>query len=294
MSFEAFFELSPDSCVISGIDGYAKIINEQYVQATGYTREELLAVPVNIIVHPEDRTKIFRSNNPAGPTEQERLAIPEGKVTEFVARIITASGRALWMQWRSIRNGTSLYSIGRDVTETYRREEEYKSLLEVNRMLREKFRDLACVDALTNIGNARSCELTFSSELARARRQRAPLALAMLDIDHFKRVNDLHGHDVGNQVLKEVATTIRRTIRGEDHVFRWGGEEFVCLFPGVDLEEAKRACQRIQEALTTCAAIMPITVSIGISDGTSVVHEPFKAADVRMYEAKKTRNTICL
>lgn len=108
---------------------------------------------------------------------------------------------------------------------------------------------LVHVDPLTGALNRRGLEAAFAREAARAQRLAQPLAIAIIDLDHFKRVNDMYGHDLGDQVLRGVVQVLRDTLRGSDTFSRYGGEEFVLLMPDTSPEEALGILQRVQEQL---------------------------------------------
>jgi diguanylate cyclase (GGDEF)-like protein len=149
-------------------------------------------------------------------------------------------------------------------------------------------------DALTGLPNRRAFEEALAREVARARRVRAPLGLVALDVDHFKRVNDTHGHAAGDAVLREVAARIAAAARAGDLVARIGGEEFAALLGGADLSAAAEAAERIRarvgEAPVAAAGLaLAVTVSAGVAalepgeDGAALLAR----ADARLYEAKR-------
>ncbi len=177
-------------------------------------------------------------------------------------------------------------------------------LKQKNRQLEEmltRVEALAIMDSLTGLYNRRRFEVVLESEFKRAARYQSPLSCLMIDIDHFKRVNDSCGHQGGDTVLREMAQLIQATIREVDTPARWGGEEFIILSPNTPKEKANLAATRILSAITqhTFSGVKggKITVSIGVAgipdpsidDKDKLVH----AADLAMYEAKKKgRNRV--
>jgi diguanylate cyclase len=151
---------------------------------------------------------------------------------------------------------------------------------------------LAMVDPLTGVANLRGFEARFEEELARAGRHGSPVALLALDIDHFKVVNDTHGHLVGDRVLVALGDVLRRTARLEDVPARLGGDELVLLLTPGDAASAEIVARRVAaEFRTACEAMqLPCTVSIGwsSSDSTSLL-ELRSAADDALYLAKAAR-----
>ena len=104
--------------------------------------------------------------------------------------------------------------------------------------LRSKLEHQSIRDSLTGLYNRHFMEIALDRELRRATRHQQPLAVLVLDVDHFKAFNDTHGHEAGDVVLREVAGTLRETVRSEDIVCRFGGEEFVVILPELSTEEA--------------------------------------------------------
>lgn len=155
-------------------------------------------------------------------------------------------------------------------------------------------------DPLTLLHNRRHLQERLPEEIGRARRSGRPLAVAMLDIDHFKRVNDELGHDIGDEVLCGVADRLRHLSRSSDVVARWGGEEFLAIFPETNLRQGRIIAERIRRAIEcdpfrSAAGSLPLTVSLGLStlgakdDETSLVQR----VDQALLEAKRQgRNRV--
>jgi diguanylate cyclase (GGDEF)-like protein len=160
--------------------------------------------------------------------------------------------------------------------------------------LYDELRTEAVTDELTKLYNRRYLFERFKEERSRAIRNRHNLVALMLDIDRFKVVNDAHGHDAGDIVLRELAEICRALVRAEDIVTRYGGEEFCLLLPEIPLEDAKHVAERLRQTIAEhemppTAGIKHITVSLGMAllqpgDGDT---ELFTRADLAMYEVKK-------
>lgn len=161
-------------------------------------------------------------------------------------------------------------------------------------------RILSTIDELTRCGSRRFFEQEFPREIERAGRLRRALSLIMCDIDHFKAVNDSHGHEVGDEVLREFASRLIQGLRlGEDWVARVGGEEFAIVLPDVSgreaLDVAQRLCERIRATpCTTAAGPLTVSGSFGVAafEPRSGQDRPepravVKAADVALYESKR-------
>ena len=154
----------------------------------------------------------------------------------------------------------------------------------------------AATDPLTGLLNRRS----FENRTHELLRSATPFALAMGDLDHFKRLNDTHGHDAGDRALRSFAQTLRATLRDEDLVCRYGGEEFVVVFPRSTAHEAAAALSRVQQELLVATArgdVAPFTVSFGVahsSEGSSL-EELSQIADAALFRAKRAgRNRIVI
>jgi two-component system cell cycle response regulator len=162
--------------------------------------------------------------------------------------------------------------------------------------------ELAVVDPLTGLHNRRYLESHLLALLEQAARTGRPLSAMILDIDHFKRVNDSFGHDCGDEVLKTFAARVKRAVRGADLMCRFGGEEFVVVMPDAKLSIARIVAERIREAVASApfpiergARAIPVTVSIGIA-GSGPGDTPdalFKRADRALYASKNSgRNRV--
>ena len=161
-------------------------------------------------------------------------------------------------------------------------------------------------DAKTGLLSAAAWEKEAAVQIARARRTHSPLAVAMIDLDHFKAVNDTYGHLVGDAVLKSTAAAITARLRAYDLAGRFGGEEFSVLLPSSDASEALATAERLRATLGEITVpgsgdggeLQRITVSIGVAsldDGTTGLIGLLTAADAALYQAKRSgRNAVCL
>ncbi len=175
-------------------------------------------------------------------------------------------------------------------------------LLDEAALLQARLRDASVRDPLTRLFNRRYLDATLSRELQRCNRDGRPLALLVVDADHFKRINDQHGHAAGDDVLRALAHALNTMHRGADVVCRFGGEEFVVVLPGSDASHAARRAEEVRlriQALevATDGGLVRITVSIGVAairageDRRSL----FKRADAAVYAAKQQgRNRVVL
>jgi diguanylate cyclase (GGDEF)-like protein len=156
-----------------------------------------------------------------------------------------------------------------------------------------KLEELATRDELTRTHNRRHMTELLRQQQALHRRLAQPMALALIDLDFFKAVNDQHGHAVGDEVLRHFAEVLRQQLRTVDEVARWGGEEFLVLLPGTDADSGRVAMDRVQQHLAevacpTLAGGLRISFSAGITalDPAEPVEAAIERADQAMYRAK--------
>lgn len=158
------------------------------------------------------------------------------------------------------------------------------------------------IDALTQVANRRGLAEAFAAESARHSRDGSTLAVALIDIDNFKRLNDSLGHSVGDQALKSLATRVRAALRPVDHVARFGGEEFVLLLPATEIPAAQEALTRLQRDLTASLFMHDgrdvfVTFSAGVTAWRvgEALEPAIERADEALYEAKRMgKNRTCV
>ena len=165
-----------------------------------------------------------------------------------------------------------------------------------NLRLQEKLREQATCDPLTGLFNRRYLEDSLTRELHRAQRLHSPLSVVMIDLDHFKKFNDSYGHDAGDLLLRELGKALRAGLRQSDISCRYGGEEFVLVFPDSSLADTKKRVEGIRLLIKGLKIrheeriLGTITVSAGIASAPehgSTTHDLLRAADDAMYAAKK-------
>ena len=163
-------------------------------------------------------------------------------------------------------------------------------------LINEKLESLVVHDQLTGVYNRNKLkkitnpdteEFTICEEM--------PISVIMLDLDYFKKVNDKYGHEAGDIVLKHAAKTIKKSIRTSDYVVRWGGEEFVIVLTGCDMDKALAVAEKIRKNIEESEnSICPVTASIGVAEyNGGSYHDVIECADAALYKAKKNgRNQV--
>ena len=163
-----------------------------------------------------------------------------------------------------------------------------------------KLRVMATTDYLTGLANRRRILDVARYEVLKRKRQPSPMTFVLADIDHFKAINDGHGHEAGDQVLSTVSQRLKHTVREQDTVARWGGEEFLIVMPGASEAVALAVAQRLRQAVSSttveaCGQALPVTMTFGVSE-----YQPFESieacisrADQALYRGKAAgRNCV--
>lgn len=273
-----------DAIVMVDDSGALTFWNEAADKIFGYPREEVLGRNfLALIVPPQSR---YREEYEAG---LKQLATADnGNVGEAVELgIVRKDGAECFVELSlsavQIRGRWHGIGIARDITDRKRVEEKLKLQ--------------ATTDALTGIANRRLFDSFLGTEIRRATRYHLPLAVMMVDIDHFKQINDTYGHQAGDDVLVELTRLVSGKVRAHDFFARWGGEEFVILSPSCDAESARLLAEKLRAAVEThpFPNIGRVTCSFGLAEycpGDSA--EMFIGrADAGLYRAKENgRNRV--
>ncbi len=292
---ESLFNLSVDLLCITSSDSTLVTVNPTFMSSLGFSEEELIGKPFLSLVHPDELEH----------TIAELGNLTNGRTTLlFENRLLTASGEVRSFQWCARADAATgrIYASGRDVTHQNldrERLQRYSNLLEgaqseLKQALDELTR-IANADQLTGLLNRRGFEVSLMEEISRSTRNQQPIGLAMFDIDHFKLINDEHGHPTGDVVLREIARRIETGHRPYDIAARWGGEEFMVIFPNSDLEATLAAAERIALSIAVRpviigASVLNVRVSGGVTSclGSEVVSaaEFIAVADSALLQAK--------
>jgi diguanylate cyclase (GGDEF)-like protein len=210
--------------------------------------------------------------------------------TRFIPIIIQTSARAAA---EDARRGAEVGALGyiTDPTDLGLLLARARTLLDFKNYL-DSCEEAAFTDHLTGLANRRRFERQLAREVARTRRYERPFCLLMLDIDHFKRVNDTHGHEAGDEALRRLGNTLQAGTRGIDIAARIGGEEFAIILTETDSQRGLEVAERLREDVkaTEIPGAGHVTVSIGLAECTVAFSDPrelFSVADAALYEAKR-------
>lgn len=221
--------------------------------------------------------------------------------TEWPATAVCLIASSVYMISIGIAASSRNHQL-RDTREALRHgEHALKIQLAENQALQSTLEEQATIDPLTGLYNRRYLDTAIARELARCKREKLPLALIMIDVDHFKKVNDTYGHPGGDEVLKKLAALLLESIRATDVACRYGGEEFLLLLPGMSPEMAAARADKWRMAFAELIVRlddlpMQATISLGISNypqhGDSLT-ELAHCADLALYRAKNDgRNRV--
>lgn len=174
-----------------------------------------------------------------------------------------------------------------------------KDLQDSLRRQNAELEEVSCTDVLTGLANRRGLGMQLNRLVQAARRHRHDLAVLLVDVDHFKRINDTEGHEAGDRVLAELGRRLQDNIRAEDTAGRWGGEEFLLALPFTDPAAAAILAERLRAAIADApfklggGSDLAVTVSIGGAAGRSEVDVLLRQADDALYAAKHAgRNAV--
>lgn len=279
--YRTLAENAPFAVIISYVsDGAVAYLNPIAAQKLEISRDYAIGKPVESFYEdPDDRKELLA------------LLKVHGFVQSFERRLKNASGAGFWATISaSIIDFEERPAVMASLVDTTERRELHKRLLA-----------MALTDELTGLYNRRHMLARGAEEVERARRHSTAFSVLLLDIDHFKVINDENGHDGGDVVLRELAGELTRCARAVDVAGRWGGEEFVVLLPNTALDEAVVMAERLrrtigEKEIRTASRALRVTVSIGVAaHGHEMVEfdDLLKRADALLYEAKnRGRNCV--
>ncbi|MBC2778057.1 sensor domain-containing diguanylate cyclase [Parasphingopyxis marina] len=224
----------------------------------------------------------------------EHLGAADGEIVESICLPLTVQQETIGLLYLEAREPGSAQDDAAEIYINLLAENIASSL--ANFRLREALREMAMIDGLTGIPNRRSFDENLAELAGAAGRGDFPLSCLMLDVDHFKRFNDTHGHEAGDIVLREIGTVLANSTREDGMAFRYGGEEFALLMPDFGLDAANDRAEQIRAEIRALSlhqgdrALGAITVSIGLASAPELVpvDRLINAADAALYRAKES------
>lgn len=271
-----FWELSAELLCVTDRGGVLRRVNPAWETLLGSSDELLLGHTLPELLHDDDRAAAVET---LAKLRRGRVAL------QFDGRLRASNGHWRWFQWSVApdEDGEAFHGVARDVTE------QRQTLAEMEKR--------ATIDPLTNVLTRRALFERLGLEIRRAKRYGIALSLAVLDLDHFKKVNDRHGHATGDELLRRLGQLLRKALRDTDIAGRFGGDEFVVVMPQTGLDDARKAAARIlrsfhdRGAITAeNGAVIPLRCSIGVASLGPAIKDAMalvEQADAALYLAKR-------
>lgn len=300
--FRQIATAAQDAVLMMDNDGRIAYWNAAAERIFGHTREEALGKELHAFLGAARYYEAYGKASQRFRFTGEGAAI--GKTLELAAVRKDGTEFPIELSVSAVRLGDKWSAVGilRDITERKRMDEQLKVSLAEKETLVQKLNEFATRDGLTGLYNHRAFYKLLEDELARAQRFNRPVSLLLLDIDHFKHVNDTHGHLAGDAVLKGLSELLTRQARAIDRVCRYGGEEITVILPETDLDVAVNIAERLRAAVeaqpfdVNAGAPLHITVSIGGASFPAHADSAqalVGAADAALYAAKQDgRNRV--
>ncbi len=291
-SFQQIVEATNDVVIVTKADPIDPpgpeivYVNKAFTDLTGYTADEVIG----------KTPRLLQSSGTDADSKREiKQALQNHQPVRVTIRNYAKSGREYWLDVSilALRNAagevTHFVAVERDVTE--------------QKELEHKLETLSRTDPLTGLLNRRSLEDFLAKEYSRFKRHGTKFSVLLLDIDHFKSINDQYGHSSGDRVLKRLADSCTDSLRKHDVMARYGGEEFCVILPYTNADQAAVLAEKLRTGIAAGTvevrdSEVRVTTSIGVSEVQATDKNPgeiLERADAALYEAKQSgRNRVCL
>ena len=280
--FRTIAQTAIDAIILADVHGNIIFWNKSAQRIFGYTEDEIFGKSLTILMPERYRAAHIKGLERIKSTGE---SVYIGKTTEMHALRKNGDVFPIELSVSMWKTGEEYYYSGilRDITKRKNLESELKTL--------------AVTDTLTQVFNRTKYYEIMEREIERTKRYDHPLSIIMFDIDHFKKVNDMYGHTVGDYVLQTLTQIVKENLRDTDYLVRWGGEEFIIIAPETDLKKAEILAERNRKASEGYKYdhIGTITASFGVTQFTKDDNEDtvIKRVDDALYEAKrKGRNRV--
>lgn len=280
---KTILRMAMDGFYIVDTEGRIVETNDTYCSMIGYSSEELLKMSVKDVEVLDTQEVIERRIQHVIETGSARF---ETKHRRKDGRVIDIEASINYL----LEKQPKFYCFMRDITERNKANEELKRLNEI--LIRQ-----AASDPLTGISNRTKFNEVLEKEIARSKRFKLPLSLIMMDIDHFKEINDTYGHIAGDNVLREFASKVSKSIRKNDLFTRWGGEEFMILVTNVIRSGTVIFAEKLRLEIEAFdfSPVRRITCSFGVTEfeKNDTIDSFIKKVDIALYRAKSAgRNRV--
>ncbi|QHI71641.1 sensor domain-containing diguanylate cyclase [Aminipila terrae] len=275
-------------------------VSEASEETAGYKAEELVGRCMLDFLTPE-------SKNYVAQKWRERFTGTENlkKIILYDVQFVCKDGSLIWVEVsvKPIINNDKLMGyigVTRDISEKKSHEEELKKYIEELKYANKRLEEMATFDMLTGAYNRRKFEYFVKMSIEKKENSGISFCIIMFDIDFFKKVNDTFGHREGDRILKEITAIVKSSLREQDKVFRWGGEEFIILLPELPLERTEEIAESLRKAVEQNDFGIknhPVTISLGI--GEYVINDSIEQfvsrVDNGLLKAKSTgRNRVII
>jgi len=272
-------------------DVFSKFVNLQAELTTNFSNsidfvEEDLALDQKLLGDAEDIHQVLKSEDSIDFLRTKMLASFSNFVDTFGSKTENKKGR--------------IETINKEYSTVNTELEDYKKQVAVLQNDLNKYKTESITDHMTGLYNRKYMDMKMNEEIERFKRTGVPFCVVLIDIDHFKSINDNYGHLIGDQVLKHLSNLMKENIRKTDFAFRYGGEEFMMMLTNVDVRNATHVSEQIRKKLEATNFSLKeksfnVTASFGIAlfDKNDTAESVIKRADERLYKAKQTgRNKI--
>lgn len=278
LELERYLEIIDHNVIISNtnVDGVIIDVSEAFCKISGYSKEELIGKKHNIIKHTDMPLSLYK------------------EMWHTIKKGLSWSGEI-----KNKRKDGSIYWVEAIITPQYDEKKSLIGYMAIRHNITDKKRveELSITDRLTGLYNRLKLDELFAYNLHVAKRHHLAFSIILLDIDNFKLVNDTYGHQVGDSLLQEIAHILKTNVRIEDAAGRWGGEEFLLVLPGSDLESATRLAEKLRSLIESKVFLYVghCTASFGVSSYHEKNNEKdmIARADAALYRAKSNgRNWV--